>query len=212
MSFLKRLFGGDTKFFDLLEAGAAEARNSARLLRELPAKLGTTSVDAAMADLAQSRRSHKRISQETTTQLCTNFVTPLEREDIEALSSSLYKIPKTVEKIAERLSICPPSVLHDVVAQQLTMLDSATEVIEFMVRELRRKAHVEKIQAQYEKLQAIEGDADKLMVGLLRDLYHGTLDAKEVLILKDLYELLEKAIDRCRDVGKTVFEVMLKYS
>ena len=64
----------------------------------------------------------------------------------------------------------------------------------------------------YEVLQTIEGDADKLMVGLLRDLYQGNVDAKEVVILKDIYELLERAIDHCRDAGKVVFQIALKYS
>ena len=46
----------------------------------------------------------------------------------------------------------------------------------------------------------------------LRDLYQGTAEAKEVIFLKDVYEVLEKVIDRCRDAGNVVFQVVLKYS
>ena len=38
------------------------------------------------------------------------------------------------------------------------------------------------------------------------------MDAKEVVILKDIYELLERAIDHCRDAGKVVFQIALKYA
>lgn len=52
------------------------------------------------------RRKDKKITEEINEALCKTFVTELEREDIEALSNALYKIPKTVEKIAERFVIC----------------------------------------------------------------------------------------------------------
>jgi hypothetical protein len=71
---------------------------------------------------------------------------------------------------------------------------------------------VEKISDTYERLQTIEGEADRLMVALLRELYHGEIDVRSVVILKDIYELIEKVIDRCRDAGNVVFEVVLKYS
>jgi uncharacterized protein Yka (UPF0111/DUF47 family) len=92
------------------------------------------------------------------------------------------------------------------------MLEQATEVTARLVGRLRKLANVEEIQDDYETLQTIEGDADRLMVGLLRDLYQGNVDAKEVVVLKDIYELLERAIDHCRDAGKVVFQIALKYA
>jgi uncharacterized protein Yka (UPF0111/DUF47 family) len=50
------------------------------------------------------------------------------------------------------------------------------------------------------------------MVGLLRDLYQGNVYAKEVVVLKDIYELLERASDHCRDAGKVVYQIALKYA
>src|SRR6476619_431236 len=62
------------------------------------------------------------------------------------------------------------------------------------------------------KLQTIEGDADELELELLRDLYQGNYDAKHIIFLRDLYELLEKVIDRCRDAGNVIMQVVLKHS
>jgi uncharacterized protein len=47
---------------------------------------------------------------------------------------------------------------------------------------------------------------------LLRDLFHGEYDTKQIIFLRDLYELLEKVIDRCRDAGNIILQVVLKYS
>jgi uncharacterized protein Yka (UPF0111/DUF47 family) len=62
------------------------------------------------------------------------------------------------------------------------------------------------------KLQTLEGEADELELQLLRDLYHGNYDPKHIIFLRDLYDLLEKVIDRCRDAGNVVLQTVLKYS
>jgi uncharacterized protein Yka (UPF0111/DUF47 family) len=209
---LQRIFGRDTKFYDLLEASAQEAIRSAGILVRLIENLGSGTNDDILNDLAQARRRHKRISQETTEELCRNFVTPLEREDIEALSSALYKISKNVEKIGERLTIAPAGADFTTVTRQVQMLEQAAQVVVEMVATIRAKSHGERIKDTYERLQTIEGDADKLMNDLLRDLYHGAMDARVIVYWKDLFELLEKGIDRCRDAGYVVFHVALKYS
>ncbi len=213
MNFLKRFFGSDGKFYDLLEASAGEANHSAKILGTMIPALGDQkAVSEALDLLGNSRRKHKRISQDITTQLCRTFITPLEREDIEQLSNSLSRIPKTMEKIGERLLICPLGEHAESLAKQAAMLERATDIVAVMVRSLRGKPHVEDIEDEYGQLQALEGDADRFMIALLRELFDGRAEAKDVVYLKDMYELMEKAIDRCRDAGKVVFQVVLKYS
>ena len=54
--------------------------------------------------------------------------------------------------------------------------------------------------------------ADKVMLGLLKDLYHGPYDAKELVILQELFEMVEQAVDRCRNAGNIVVQIVLKHS
>jgi uncharacterized protein len=63
-----------------------------------------------------------------------------------------------------------------------------------------------------ERLEALEGAADHLMNDLLREVYSGRIDPVSVIALRDLHELLEKSIDRCRDAGNAVFRAVLKSS
>lgn len=209
---LQRLFGHDEKFYNLLEASADESKHSAELLAVFSQNLKNVMSDQSLNDLQQSRRKQKKLSQEITELLCKNFITPLEREDIQALSSALYKVAKNVEKIAERLLIFPLHINQDMIITQIGLLGEATSIVSTMVHSLRRGAHGESVQDSHERLQAIEGDADKLMTELLRELYNGAIDAKELILLKDIYELLEKVFDRCRDAGNIVFQIVLKYS
>jgi len=205
------LFKRDETFFDVLEASAAEARHCAILLKDVLEHLGGDT-SAQLEAIRQSRRKHKKLAQEITEKLCRTFVTPLDREDIAALSSSLHKVPKTVEKIAERLAVCPVKFTSDIVSKQVSLLDQGTNEVINMVGGLRTKASLAKIQDMQDRLQHIEGDGDKMLTDLLRQLYNQQVEPIEVIILKDLYEMLERAIDRCRDAGNVVFQMVLKYS
>ncbi len=205
------LFKQDDSFYNLLEASATEARNCAALLKDVPPHLGGDA-SAQLEAIRHSRRKHKKLTQEITEKMCRTFITPLDREDIEALSAALHRLPKTVEKIAERMVLCPVKFTDDIVSKQILLLDQATLQVVSMVSGLRLKTSLEVIQDMQDKLQHIEGDADKMLMDLLRQLYNGKVEPMEVIILKDLYELLEKAIDRCRDAGNVVFQVVLKYS
>lgn len=209
---LKKLFGKDEKFYDLLEASADEALCSTRLLSSYLKRSQSFTSASDLDEFIQSRRKDKRITQQITEELCKTFVTPLEREDIEALSLSLYRIPKIVEKIVERLSIYPGRLPVEGFQRQAELLGKAAEAVVFMVKQLRKGAQLTSVQEANERLQYTEGEADKVMLGLIKDLYHGPYDAKETMILQELFEMMEKAVDRCRDAGAVVFQIVLKYS
>ena len=206
---LQQLFGKGDKFFDLLEAAAQEAHESVRLTNELiKSPRDTQKLD----DLVLARRKEKKISDQISEALVKTFVTGLEREDIEALSRTIYKIPKTAEKLAERFLLAAPHLQGAEFARQAEMMTKATDVVLTMVRHLRKMDDLEEIKELNDKLQYVEGEADKLMNELLRDLYSGKFDALRAIVIRDLYELIEKVVDRCRDVGNVIMNIVLKNS
>ncbi len=210
---LKKLLGKDDKFFDLLEAGAEEAKASVDLFASTLKKIAAGSASGVSLDeFIQARRKEKRIRHTMTEELAKTFVTPLEREDIEALSFALYRIPKQVEKIVERLTIYPGRVPHSAFQRQAELMLQAAEAVVFMVKQLRGGTTIEKIQGANDRLQYAEGEADKVMLSLLKELYHGPFDAKELVILQELYEMVEQAVDRCRNAGNIVVQIVLKHS
>ena len=97
-------------------------------------------------------------------------------------------------------------------AEQAEMMGKATSVVLAMVRQLRQMEDLEKIKEFNDKLQYVEAEADRLMMELLKELYSGKYDALRAIVIRDLYELIEKVVDRCRDVGNTVTHIVLKNS
>ena len=81
-----------------------------------------------------------------------------------------------------------------------------------LVKALRKGMDLEKVKDLNDKLQFLESEADSHMMHLYRDLFSGKYEPIQVVALKDLYELLEKVIDRCRDAGNVIAHIVLKGS
>jgi len=208
---LQKLLGKDDKFFDLLEASAEEARHSVQALNRVLAHANKV---PTLEEFHKAKEADKRITEQINEALVNTFVSQLEKDDVEVLSASLYKIPKTVEKIAERVIIAFPVVKDVDFSRHVALLDAATRRVVEMVKLLRDLGSGQLDQAKEinGKLQQIENEADDLILETLKDLFSGKHDPTRVLALKDLYELLEKVIDRCRDAGNIVTHIVLKNS
>jgi len=206
---LQKAVGKEDKFFELLEASALQAQASARALVKF-----SQSPDPAKSldDFAESRRQEKIINTQIVESLATQVMTIFEREDVEALSKALYKIPKTAQKIGERILMAPAFVQGVDLSKEISMLERATSILLQMVRDVRRGAALDAIKRHNAELQHIEGEVDKLTTELLRGLYFMQTDVGRALFLKDLYELLERATDRCRDAGNVIVQIVLKSS
>src|SRR5262245_56542688 len=157
---LQRLLGKEDMFFELLEASAQEARNSVQAL----VRLGKAAdKPVALEEFARLRRKDKEITAQIRNAVYTTFVTALEREDIEALCNALYRIPKTVEKFSERMMLAPQQVHGVDFSKQVDLLDQATDCVVQMVQSLRRGVNLDDIKTLHDKIQHVEGEADKAM-------------------------------------------------
>lgn len=206
---LQTMFGKGDKFYDLLEASAEAARDGASALQKLLESRGEAMI---LDSFRAARRREKQIASQISQALVNTFVTALDREDIEAMSSALYRIPKTIEKFAERYAIMPSRLEGVDFAARAVLLMRATEVLAEMVGELRKGLRIDRMRALQDRLQAIESEADRMLLDAYRDLYTAGGDPIKVVLAKDLFELMEKAIDRCRDVGNVIYSIVLKNS
>jgi hypothetical protein len=206
---LAKFFGKSDRFFELLSASAKSAHQSIEALSHL---LRESNGNVSLAELAVARRNEKRNAETISEELVKVFITALEREDIEALSKALYRIPKTVEKFGERYEIMHHLVKSSDFAPQMAIAKEAASVVVRMVDMLPNSPKLENIKAENDKMQELEGRADQLVLGYLKDIYSGSVDPIKAMAKRDLYDLMEKVIDRCRDACNVVTQIVLKNS
>ena len=97
-----------------------------------------------------------------------------------------------MEKIGERILICPQDLEGRSFRKQIELLDQAAETVLAMVKQLRKGTDAETAREMNARLQTIEGDADKLELELLRDLYQGDYKPKQLIFLRDLLRVTGK--------------------
>lgn len=205
---LQTIFGSGKQFYDLLDEAAAAAHASATALHTM---MKVPDRQPALDEFKLARTRERAASEKIGKALVDSFITPIEREDIEALGSALYKIPKQIEKFADRYSLATRHLESIDFAPRAAMLEQAAGVVVEMVKELRH-LNIDRMTQLNEKLRAIENEADRLMLELYRDIYSGKLDSLQMFLLKEFFEILEKAIDRCREAGVVAYQIVLKNS
>ena len=205
---LQTIFGKGDKFYGLLEAAADAAVQSAKALTALVKANGAV---ATLTEFKIARQKEKEISDRISRELVNTFVTALDREDIEAIGNAIYRIPKTIEKFADRYILAAEKLSTLDFGPRAEMLEQAAVLVAQMVRGLR-KMNLDSMKELYDRLRNVEGEADRLILEMYRDLYAGKYDGLQALLIKDFFELLEKAIDRCREAGMIAYHIVLKNS
>jgi uncharacterized protein Yka (UPF0111/DUF47 family) len=117
-----------------------------------------------------------------------------------------------VEKFAERYAVVAERVADVDFAQRACVLEESTAVVSEMIGELRRGLRIDPIRKLQDRLQALESEGDRMLLAPYRTLYVEGEDVMRAMLAKDLFELIEKAIDKCRDVGNIVYSIVLKNS
>ena len=97
-------------------------------------------------------------------------------------------------------------------AVQVTMLDEAALTLQQMVVELRGGVSVGAAKQHNDVLQRIKSDADKLFTAAVVELYQGHHEPMTTIMLRDLYEILDRIFDRARNTGNLILQIMLKHS
>jgi len=205
---LQTIFGSGKQFYALLDEAADAAHDAAKALH---AMMRAPDREPALDAFKLARLRERATSDKIGKALVDSFITPIEREDIEALGSALYKIPKQIEKFADRYSLAVQHLEGIDFAPRSSMLEQASAVVQEMVHDLS-KLDIDRMTKLNEKLRAIENEADRLMLELYRDIYSGKLDSQQMFLLKEFFEILEKAIDRCREAGVVAYQIVLKNS
>ena len=206
---LQTMFGGKDKIFDLLQASSDAALEAARAVDQLTRDGDSTPF---MATFSAARKREKELAAQISEELINTFVTILDREDIEAMNSALYKIPKSVEKFAERYVLVAERLGSVSFTQRTELLVACTETVGKMVAELHNGLRIGPIRKLQDRLQALESEGDRMLLAPYRTLYVEGGDVMRAVLAKDLFELIEKAIDKCRDVGNIVYSIVLKNS
>lgn len=211
MSFLTKLLPTEDKFYVLMRALNTQAEKSALLLREFIAADGPARDDVGRR-IATAKAEAKALSEKITREVSLSFITPFDREDIQEFCTHLYKIPKTIDKIRERLELHAIKSDGAGFGRQVDLIVQEAVAMQDIVEALTRKGGEKAIVEKVNVLHDLETRGDEVLGQLLKQLFQDTQDARALILKKDIYDMLEKVLDRYRDASAVALQIVLKHS
>jgi hypothetical protein len=79
-----------------------------------------------------------------------------------------------------------------------------------MTQALRAGQNLGGIKTLQNELQTLKSEADDVLLDLTKRFYEPGFPPLQAVILKDLHDLNEKVVDRCRDAGNVISHALLK--
>ena len=139
------------------------------------------------------------------------FITPLDREDMQRIASKIDDVIDFMDGIAARMHSYEIKVIPPYTKEMAEELVNSTKEVEYMISKLQRIKNPQDMIEHCRNTSDIEHKVDDLYRDAMRDLFK-TTDPIRIIKLKDIYETMETASDRCVDVADVIEDIVLKYT
>ena len=209
------LFPQNLEFFDGFDKAAQNAERSAELLVEYSLANSERRQELVGA-IKEQEHIGDHLTHDTLDRLQKTYLTPIDREDIHALIAGIDDVVDNIDAVAQRIMFYKISTIISGFQDQCQVLVKAThcmaEVI-FALRHLKnrkRRQSAPRIEDLIIAVHDAENEGDEIHHQFLGELFEGGFDPYEVIKWKELYELVEQAIDCCEDVANIVHGIVLK--
>ncbi|MEW6571114.1 MAG: DUF47 family protein [Nitrospirota bacterium] len=204
-----RLLPKEEEFFELFDKVAANITHAATLLVGLMETFST--VDAWAREIHDLEQEGDVFTHDIIRKLNKTFLTPIDREDIHALATTLDDILDLIWATADRLTVFK---LKESTQWAVTMsrdLLSTTELVHKAIKNLKQKnySHVQEYCIEINKL---ENRLDREFRDALGHLFDEIKEPILVIKWKEIYEHLEDASDKCEDVANVLEAIVLKHA
>jgi uncharacterized protein Yka (UPF0111/DUF47 family) len=195
-------------FYGYLEGQADAAHDGALALRRFAEGQSATDVRDAVQEL-----EHKgdKLSHDMEAALAKTFVTPMDREDLQRLSSELDDILDLTNGAMRAAVLYGVEKPTEPMAKLMGLLVECTAVLKVAIPNLRKHAYAEITQATHQ-IRKLEKEGDTIFRNAVSVLFHDpAIDAKKLLREKQVLEDLENAVDHCETVGETLAHLAVKH-
>jgi len=150
------------------------------------------------------------LAKKALTELNNTFVTPIEREDIQAIATHLNKIAKKIVKACVNLRVYRLNKYTENMKKQGETLEKAADELIYVVSNLRKVSSVKDATESNIRMKEIESHGDEILYHAMDELFSGKYEALEVIKIRDIYKDIENALDICYSVSDEVLNVVLK--
>ena len=197
----------DRTFFDLfIEAGQNSVR-AAKLLDEMMhtwPDSGDLSREIVIAEQEGDKITHNIVRR-----LNTTFVTPIDREDIYALATQMDDIVDYTEEAADFLGLYK---IEAPMAQAQALTKVLVASCEQLAMGLENLPSFKDLDKYWIEIHRLENDGDRISRDAVASLFSNGIDPMVVIRWKDMFAVLEEAIDATETAAQILEGIVIKNS
>ena len=138
------------------------------------------------------------------------FITPIDRDEIHRLITRMDDILDLMEDVSQSVFLYDIHKIPDEAKRLADICVACTEKVKAAVDLLNNMGNAEKIMKICGEIDRLETDADKVLRAAMAKLFRSEPDTRELIKLKEIYELLEAITDRCEDVANLAEGISLE--
>lgn len=197
----------EEKFFDLFIDDAANMLTAARLLEELFRNYGER--ERLALQLRDIEHTGDTISHDIGHRLESTFVTPIDREDISVLISRIDDIVDLIEEVADTCILYGIEEPTPVALEQARIIVLQCEQLQGAIGKLH---DFKDLTPYWIEVHRLENEGDRIVRHAIANLFTNGQDPIDVIKWKDVYSLLEEAIDACEDAANVIERIVVKHA
>lgn len=167
--------------------------------------------DEISRQIKDLERRADKLSRNCTDLLYNTFITPIERNDIFTLVKRLDDLADQLNAAAYRISAYDVSGIRYEAVEFATIIQSCIDELIVAVKDLRKMHNKNQILDCCKRVHELENKADEVLRSAVSRLFK----EGEVLLLikwKEIFERLEKAVDRCEDIAATIESILIEHA
>jgi len=205
---IRFLLPREDHFYDFLEQQAKAAHSGAKALARFTEN-GQTA-DEARAAVQKCEHEGDAIVHAMEEALAKTFVTPIDREDLQRLSSELDTVLDLTNGAIRACTMLGVEEATEPMKQLVKILVDCTHRIDEVMPKLRRHQYAEIVGVARE-LRKIEKDADTVYREAISSLFKDpAVDAKRLIREQTVLEDLENAVDQCDSIADILANLAVK--
>jgi uncharacterized protein len=209
-----RLMPREGKYFDLFNAHAELIVQGGKALSNMIAALVDHPEQAPVfaEEIDVLERKADAITHDTLAQLHTAFITPFDRDEIHQLINSMDDILDVMQDVAESISLYDITRVPADAKAMAIVTENCCICVQSVIKLLHSMDNAPAILKFCHEIDELESEADRSLRSAMSKIFREEPDVREVVKLKEIYELLESVTDRCKDVAGTVEAIVLENS
>lgn len=200
----------DGNFFQWFEDAANNTLVAARGLRDLCYDYRNPQEVAAR--LHDYEHQGDAIGHQIYDKLNKTFVTPMDREDIVSLYSSIDDMTDLVHSAADMMAVYTVDSVPPTAQQLADCIVGCAEEVAKAVPYLRKRTHLAQIFPSVIEINSLENKADDLLRAGLAELFSHPEDVVHIIKWRDIYAEMEEATDKAEDIADVLRGLAMKHA